>query len=81
MRDSARTEILPRFASRDFSTWPKERLGDLVTEADVEAERRITADLRAVWPDALIVGEEAAHEDASLTTQLPPPISPSSSTP
>jgi fructose-1,6-bisphosphatase/inositol monophosphatase family enzyme len=36
---------------------------DLVTVADREVERSLTALLPALWPGSLVIGEEAVHED------------------
>jgi fructose-1,6-bisphosphatase/inositol monophosphatase family enzyme len=67
IRAAARTEILPRFRNltkAQIST--KSGPGDLVTEADIAAERQMTAAIRALMPDALIVGEEAIAADPPL---------------
>lgn len=71
VRAAARDEIMPRFRNLDASdidtkTGPQ----DLVTIADREAERAITEAARAILPGALIVGEEAAADDPSLTGKL-----------
>src|SRR5690606_20949900 len=67
LRDAARTEILPRFRRLqpgDIKT--KSSAVDLVTEADIHAERVITAEIAKRWPQALVVGEEAASADPAL---------------
>ena len=71
LREAARAEVLPRFR-RLGAGMVREKTGplDLVTDADEAAERRITAALRARWPDALVVGEEAAAADPSLLDRL-----------
>ena len=48
----------------------KTSAADLVTEADVNAERVITAAIAARYPQALIVGEEACELDAALLPRL-----------
>ena len=71
LREAAKAEILPRFRRLDEGmVRQKTEAIDLVTEADEEAERVITAAMRARWPDALIVGEEAVSSDASLLDGL-----------
>ena len=62
--EAARVEIMPRFRrlSRD-DVRRKTSAADLVTEADIRAERLIAERLRQRWPGALIVGEEACSED------------------
>lgn len=67
IRRAARVEILPRFrslAGGDIQT--KSHADDLVTAADIEAEAMITRALRIAFPDALILGEEAATKNPKL---------------
>ena len=67
VRRAARTEILPRFrrlTASDIST--KSGPQDLVTEADTAAEAMIARGLAAMFPGAVIVGEEASQTDPSL---------------
>ena len=71
LADAARTEIMPRFKSlADGDVRHKSSAFDPVTEADEAAERAISARLRASFPGALIVGEEATSTDPSLLHQL-----------
>ena len=64
---AARAEILPRFCALDAAqVRQKSSAFDLVTEADEAAEAAITADLRAIFPEAIVVGEEATHRDPAL---------------
>ena len=68
---AARTEIMPRFkrlATGDVRH--KASIFDPVTEADEAAEHMISAELRASYPGALIVGEEATAADPSLLDRL-----------
>ncbi len=71
LREAARTEIMPRFR-RLAADGVRAKSGplDLVTDADEGAERRIAAALAERFPDALVVGEEAAASDASLLDRL-----------
>ncbi len=67
LQDTAEEVINPRFralAEGDVSS--KTHPGDLVTVADQEAEVIITAALRAAYPDAMVLGEEAYAQDAGL---------------
>jgi fructose-1,6-bisphosphatase/inositol monophosphatase family enzyme len=67
LRDAAKAEILPRFRRLDSSAIrQKSEAIDIVTEADEQAERRIKAEVAALWPDALFVGEESVAADAGL---------------
>lgn len=67
LQETAEEVINPRFralAEGDVSS--KTHPGDLVTVADQEAEVIITRALRAAYSEALVLGEEAFAEDASL---------------
>lgn len=71
VRSVAKAEILPRFrrlAASDVSakTGPE----DLVTQADLHAETAITAGVRTLMPEALIVGEEAVEDEPGLLNKL-----------
>ncbi|MEP3278703.1 MAG: inositol monophosphatase family protein [Stappiaceae bacterium] len=71
MRAAAQAEILPRFRKLDASDIQQKTSSiDLVTEADVLAEKYMTAAIRAKFPGALVIGEEAFSEDASLLDGL-----------
>jgi fructose-1,6-bisphosphatase/inositol monophosphatase family enzyme len=71
LADAARVEIMPRFkALGDAEVRLKSSAFDPVTEADEAAERAISAQLRACFAGALIVGEEAAAADPSLLDRL-----------
>lgn len=64
VRKAARDCILPRFRQlsvADVST--KSGPCDLVTLADTEAEAQITAEIGALWPEAVVLGEEAVAAD------------------
>ena len=67
LRRAAKAEILPRFrALGPTAVREKSSPLDLVTDADEAAEAMISAELRARYPEALILGEEAAALDPSL---------------
>lgn len=71
VRQAGRDEILPRFrnlAGADVAT--KTGPDDLVTAADLGAERSITAAARRILPSALVVGEEAVETCPSLLDDL-----------
>lgn len=62
-RRTARTEILPYFRALDDSEVEiKTHAQDLVTKADRASERALTAAAREIFPDALVLGEEAVSE-------------------
>jgi len=71
MREVAEEVITPRFRALDADQVMEKNPGDLVTVADQEAERLITAALLADDPEVLVVGEEATASDPELPTRLP----------
>ena len=71
LAEAAQSEIMPRFRRLgDGDIRQKTSAADLVTEADVNAERLITARLRARYPSAMVVGEEACSDDPALLNGL-----------
>jgi fructose-1,6-bisphosphatase/inositol monophosphatase family enzyme len=67
LKQTAVDVITPRFrALAEGEVFTKDHPGDLVTVADRESEEVITAALRRAYPDAMILGEEAAAADPSL---------------
>ncbi|MEM9967156.1 MAG: inositol monophosphatase [Pseudomonadota bacterium] len=71
LRRAAQAEILPRFhnlSKSDVSI--KKRADDLVTAADIAAEHMITRALHQRFPDALVMGEEAASADPTLLDKI-----------
>ncbi|WP_299566819.1 inositol monophosphatase [uncultured Sulfitobacter sp.] len=67
VRRAARAEIMPRFrqlSSSDIRT--KSHADDLVTDADTMAEAMIARALQIAFPDAIVIGEEAAAADPGL---------------
>ncbi|MEM6940166.1 MAG: inositol monophosphatase [Pseudomonadota bacterium] len=71
VRRAARSEILPRYlnlGTEDISE--KTGVDDLVTAADKAAEAMITRALRISFPEALVVGEEAAAVDPALLGKI-----------
>jgi fructose-1,6-bisphosphatase/inositol monophosphatase family enzyme len=71
LAEAAAAEIMPRFRRLERGDIRrKTSAADLVTEADVNAERVITARLRERFPDAMIVGEEAYSENTAVLDGL-----------
>jgi len=67
VRSVTEEEILPRFRALGKDE-VREKSGpmDLVTAADIAAERALTRHLLRAFPGTLVVGEEAATDDPSL---------------
>lgn len=71
LSDVAKAEIMPRFRRlNEGDIRQKTSAADLVTEADVNAERLITVRLRERYPQAMIVGEEACSDNPVLLEGL-----------
>ena len=70
VREVAQQVIVPRFRSLAAEEVSEKNPGDLVTVADQEAERLLTAALLKDDPGVLVVGEEATALDPSLPTRL-----------
>lgn len=71
LSDVAKAEIMPRFRRlNEGDIRQKTSAADLVTEADVNAERLITVKLRERYPQAMIVGEEACSDNPALLQGL-----------
>jgi fructose-1,6-bisphosphatase/inositol monophosphatase family enzyme len=67
LKQAAQQEIMPRFRRLDEGTvHAKVNAFDLVTEADVGAERVITAAINAHSPNAIVIGEEAVSANPAL---------------
>lgn len=67
----AQEEILPRFrALGEGQVRTKSHPGDLVTDADVEAEKALTRLLPAELPGSVVVGEESVHADKRILDRL-----------
>ncbi|MFA1624125.1 inositol monophosphatase [Rhizobium mongolense] len=71
MRQAGEAEILPRFLGVTADgIRTKTAPDDLVTDADIGAERRLSEALSAHFPEALLVGEEAVSADPELLARL-----------
>ena len=71
LRHVAEQEVMSRFkrlAPGDVRH--KERQGDLVTVADLEAEKRISEGLLRLLPDSTVVGEEGCYKTPTLLEEL-----------
>lgn len=65
IREVAAAEIVPRFRKLAAGDMHEKQPGQLVTVADIEAERRLTPLLQDLLPGSVVVGEEGVAEDAS----------------
>lgn len=70
LKHAADEAILPRWKELADGEVTRTEHGDLVTVADTEAEKIISRELRAAFPDAVILGEEATATDPSLMTRF-----------
>ncbi len=70
IRETASTLITPRFRMLNDEQVREKAPGDLVTIADVEAEKHLEAKLTALIPGSLVVGEEEAEDFPSVLDRL-----------
>ncbi|KIL98817.1 Inositol-1-monophosphatase [Paramagnetospirillum magnetotacticum MS-1] len=70
IREASAEEIVPRFKHLSAGQIREKRPGELVTEADTEAERVMTGRLRDLLPGSAVVGEEAVAADPALLKLL-----------
>lgn len=70
LREVAELDILPRFRALAEHHVMEKTPGDLVTVADLDAERRLTRLLQDHLPGSVIVGEEAAHRSPEILRRL-----------
>jgi fructose-1,6-bisphosphatase/inositol monophosphatase family enzyme len=68
--EAAAAEIMPRFEKLGAGDVSEKGPGDLVTVADTESERVLTAALGALLPGSLVVGEEAVAADRGVLAAL-----------
>lgn len=70
IREAAELDILPRFQRLARHEVMEKKAGEVVTVADIEAERRLSRELAALVPGSRVVGEEAASRDPALLDTL-----------
>lgn len=70
MRDVAAAEIMPRFGRLQSGDISAKKPTDLVTTADIEAERRLVTAFTALVPNSVVVGEEGSEADPALLLAL-----------
>lgn len=71
VKAAANAEIMPRFRRLDAADVSEKKSSiDLVTDADLLSEKRMTEAFLARWPKALVVGEEACETNPSLIAAL-----------
>jgi fructose-1,6-bisphosphatase/inositol monophosphatase family enzyme len=73
IREVAATIVLPRFRHLAATDVTQKSPGDLVTIADQESERALTAGLTAILPGSTVVGEEAVAADPALLSRVGDP--------
>jgi fructose-1,6-bisphosphatase/inositol monophosphatase family enzyme len=66
IRQTAATELVPRFRNLSQDDIRQKRPGDFVTVADVAAEQRLAGGLARILPGVPVVGEEAVENDPGL---------------
>ena len=66
----AQEEILSRFQSLQEHEITDKRSGEIVTEADIQSERRLARDLTALLPGSSVIGEEAYEVDPEIISRF-----------
>lgn len=70
VREVAQTIVLPRWRHLSDAEIHQKSPGDLVTIADQESERALTAGLLALLPGSQVVGEEAVAADPGVLARV-----------
>lgn len=70
VQEVAEEVVTPRFGALTAGDVTRKQLIRPVTVADREAEERLGAALRAAYPDALVLGEEAAAADGAVLARF-----------
>ncbi len=68
--ETARQDILPRFQALADHEVMEKRPGDLVTIADLDAEKQLERRLTDLTPGSVVVGEEAVHGNSAILDRL-----------
>jgi len=70
IREAAINEILPFFRKLRGSQISDKGSGEIVTEADMRAEKRLTRELLTLLPGSLTIGEEAVGVDPMIEKRI-----------
>jgi fructose-1,6-bisphosphatase/inositol monophosphatase family enzyme len=70
MRDVAASIMMPRFRQLTTAQVSEKTPGDYVTIVDRESEARLSEALARLLPEARVIGEEAASEDATIVDRI-----------
>lgn len=73
MRETAATELLPRFRALAKEDIRMKRPGDVVTVADEASEQRLAVGLARILPGVPVVGEEAVEKEPELVELIARP--------
>jgi fructose-1,6-bisphosphatase/inositol monophosphatase family enzyme len=70
LRETAAEDVLPRFRALAEHHVMEKEPGDLVTVADLDAEKRLSRLLTEHVPGSIVVGEESVHGDPDVLAGL-----------
>ena len=70
IRTTAKIDILQFFRKLKDHEISDKKTGEIVTEADIRAEKRLTTELLEILPGSLVVGEEAVAADPTIEERL-----------
>jgi len=68
--DVAQEEILSRYQKLSEADIQVKKAGDLVTSADIETEKKLSARLKKLYPAAVLAGEESIAENSGLLEEV-----------
>ena len=68
--EAAEIDILPRFKKLNQNDIFEKSPNDMVTIADIDAEKRLSKILLRLLPDSLVVGEEAYHKNPDIIKHI-----------
>lgn len=68
--EAGELDILPRYQQLASNDITEKSPGDVVTIADIEAEKRLTKSLTALLPGSVVVGEEAHHKNPDIINRI-----------
>ena len=70
IKTTAKMDILPFFRKLKDHEISNKETGEIVTEADIRAEKRLTTELLKLLPGSVVVGEEAVTDDPTIEERL-----------
>ena len=70
IEETARDEIVSRFEHLHQNQIRKKESGEVVTDADLQSEKKLTKDLTNLVPNSSVLGEKGYYADNSILDLL-----------